>query len=234
MNEPEISSATAGSFIESLASVAPMSESDYMTHVFKTEIIPTVERWGFDTRFLKQAKPLTKKQSATMESVAGRMSGIGAIVALVGARGTGKTTITARIAIERAWKNWHEARAAKPLHFHSVIYRKCSTIVDRYKPLFADFGSLEVESLRNSMEYLCKEQEFLVIDELHECADMKFKRVILSDLIDRRYSHLRDTIIIANQTAADFEATIGDSILSRLHEHGLIIPCNWPSFRVQP
>ena len=32
-------------------------------------------------------------------------------------------------------------------------------------------------------------------------------------------------------TAEEFAASAGDSIMSRLSEHGCIIPCSWPSYR---
>ncbi len=85
-----------------------------------------------------------------------------------------------------------------------------------------------------SLENLCQNQEFLIIDEVHDCGDMKFTNKVLTDLIDRRYSACRDTVLIANQTGADFAASIGDSILSRLNEHGAILECKWPSYRTQP
>jgi hypothetical protein len=36
-----------------------------------------------------------------------------------------------------------------------------------------------------------------------------------------------------NQTAKEFAESCGDSIISRLSEHGCIINCDWPSYRVQ-
>lgn len=70
-----------------------------------------------------------------------------------------------------------------------------------------------------------------VIDELHECDDQKMKDRVLTDILDRRYSANTDTVLISNQTAEDFQATTSDSVLSRLAQHGAIVPCEWESFR---
>jgi hypothetical protein len=50
-------------------------------------------------------------------------------------------------------------------------------------------------------------------------------------LLDRRYDNLNSTVLIANQDKAAFAASVGDSIVSRIHETGESIECNWPSFR---
>jgi len=209
----------------------PLSPAEYRAFALKDQVFPMLQRWGFEPRFQCEHAKLHPKQAATLNSVRGMMKRKGAIVALVGERGLGKTTIASLFAIDKAWSNYHEAMKESPLRFESVIYRKCAKLIARYKPLFSDFGSIETESLLESFEYLAKEQEYVVIDELHDCDDLKMKTRVLTDLIDRRYACRRDTILIANQTPADFEATIGDSILSRLNEHGGIIECKWPSYR---
>ena len=104
-------------------------------------------------------------------------------------------------------------------------------MLQRYKPLYSDFGSVDTEGLMNELDFMCQQQEFLCIDELHDCDDMKAKTRLLTDIVDRRYSRCRDTILIANQKPAEFIASTGDSIISRLTEHGCIIPCDWPSYR---
>ncbi len=215
-----------------LADKKPVSEADHRKHLLSNHIFPAVEKWGFEERFHQELAEMHPKQQVTYDRMLSRMAGKGAIVALIGERGLGKTSLAAQFAIKTAWKNYFSSLNGSGFRRH-VIYRKCARIVDRYKPLFADFGSLDSESLRASLEFLCKEQEYLVIDEIHECDDMKFKRLIITDLVDRRYACRRDTILIANQTAKDFAATIGDSILSRLSEHGEILECKWPSYRVQ-
>ncbi len=194
--------------------------------------MPSLERWGFEKRFRTEHAEWHPKQRAAYEQMKDRLKCRGAIVALIGDRGLGKTTLAAQWAIETAFRN--EAEKSKPEGprvIQHVIHKKLAKLIQRYKPLYADFGSTNSEALMDSLEFLCQQQEFLVIDELHDCDDLKVKTRLLTDIVDRRYARCRDTILIANQKPAEFVASTGDSIISRLTEHGCIIPCDWPSYR---
>lgn len=231
MNEIQNPLASLPSEVDRMLDRPPVPAAEYRAHVMETQIFSALERWGFEERFRREMK-LDHRQRKVFSSMKAKLRGVGAIVALVGERGLGKTTLAAQFAIETAWKNHEEAiKAEGPRAFRHVIYRKCAKIVTRYKPLFADFGSVETDSLLESLDFLCRQQEFLIIDELHDSLDLKMRARVLSDLIDRRYACCRDTILISNQTAADFSANIGDSIASRLSEHGAIIECKWDSYR---
>jgi DNA replication protein DnaC len=217
--------------IENLLRFKPMTDAEFRAYVKKETIFPTLGRWGFDKRFhIEQEMP--DAQRAVFLDVLSMCKGVGAIVALVGPRGLGKTTITAQIAIRQAWSNYQRSlNEPAPLPYAHVVYYKTAWLVSRYKPLYADYGSVETNSLQDGLDYLCRDQELLVIDELHDCDDQKMKLRVLTDLVDRRYAALRDTILISNQTAEEFSETAGGSIISRLGEHGAIIECRWESFR---
>jgi DNA replication protein DnaC len=107
-----------------------------------------------------------------------------------------------------------------------------SDLVSRLKSLYADFGSIDAERQSNFSERLCDES-LLVIDEIHECDEMRVKDRVLTDIVDKRYARRRDTILISNQTVDDFRHTANDSVLSRLTEHGGIFLCDWRSFRTK-
>jgi DNA replication protein DnaC len=217
--------------MESLLSRAkPMTSEAYRQHIFNTSICDTMRSWGFRERFrIKQEMPRLQQQ--TFDTMKSKLKRNGSIVALVGERGLGKTTIAAQFALAHAWKNYEEAvKETGPRRFTTVLYRKCAALVARFKPMYSDYGSVDGEMLENGIKYLSSE-DFLVIDEVHDCDDQKMKTRVLTDLIDRRYADCLDTVLIANQTPEDFATTIGDSILSRLGEHGAILPCEWNSFR---
>lgn len=210
----------------------PMSEADHRAYTLTAEIFPAIGRWGFPQRFHTEQPKMHPKQKTAYDKLKSKLRGKGAVIALIGPRGLGKTTLAAQFAIETAWRNRIEAtKEDGPRIIQHVVYRKTASLLARYKPIFSDFGSIETETLMESLDFLCRQQEFLVIDELHECDDMKVKNRLITDIVDRRYSACRDTVIIANQTAEEFAASAGDSIMSRLSEHGCIIPCSWPSFR---
>lgn len=170
-----------------------------------------------------------KPQEKTYRLVSSLITGNktkGAIIVLAGPRGTGKTSIAAQIIIDRAWNEdllpWHRRPP----------YRKAQKLVNKFKPLYSDFGSIDTESLNASLDSLCKDfHPLVIIDEVNECDDIRVQDRILTDLLDRRYSYMVDTILISNKTAKDFKATTNDSVLSRISETGRIIACEWASFR---
>jgi DNA replication protein DnaC len=233
MNDEIPAQADIGSIFASLMRNAkPMNEAKHRAYTLNSEIFPTIGRWGFPDRFHVEQGTMHKAHRAAYDDMRSHLRGKGAVIALIGPRGLGKTTLAAQFAIETAWRNRIEAtKEDGPRFIQHVVYRKTASLLARYKPIFSDFGSIETETLMESLDFLCRQQEFLVIDELHECDDMKVKNRLITDIVDRRYSACRDTVIIANQTAEEFAASAGDSIMSRLSEHGCIIPCSWPSYR---
>lgn len=220
-----------------MASREPMKTKEYRDHVFRTEISPQIERWGYEKKFRVQIKDWNNKhQERVFQRALKLLTGCGAIVALVGIRGTGKTTITAQIAIARSWQNYEEGmREDNGCHrrITACSYRKATDLISRYKSIYSDSGSIETESLMASRGFYCRSVELATIDELHECDDQKLKNRVLADILDRRYAAQRDTIIISNQTPEEFQKTTSDSIMSRITEHGQVIPCNWESWRAR-
>ena len=76
--------------------------------------------------------------------------------------------------------------------------------------------------------------QLLIIDEFNVKANSDFERRMLDTIIDHRYGPHYDTIIIGNyKTKADFEKELRDTIVSRTHEGGGVMECNWRSFRKQ-
>lgn len=149
---------------------------------------------------------------------------------------TGKTTMSAQIACRIAWEDWqsvfeHADGKRDGVFLRTMTYKKLTGIVSKLKALYGDFGTIEAERLEALAQHYAT-VNLLVIDELQECGDdSRHKDRILTDLIDRRYAGLRDTILITNQTAQEFQSTTNASILSRLNEHGEVIICRWGSFR---
>lgn len=205
--------------------VATPEEADEW--IWKNETLPRLRTSGFEARYLTRLLDWNcPEQEAVFRSCVKACIGTGAIVALVGERGTGKTTILAQMA---------RLRAEDPLLLpadRSPAYRKMSDLIARFKPLYADFGTTETDKLMSARDALCS-RALLLIDELHECDDQKLKDRVLTDIIDRRYSRKVDTVLVSNQDPEAFQRTTSDSILSRLTEHGLLIPCRWKSHRAK-
>lgn len=200
--------------------------------IFQNEIRPRLKECGFlDRHQIRIADWNCPRQEATYRWALRKCQGIGCVIALVGNRGTGKTTIAAQMAIARA-----QDPQRKPWE-RTPPYRKLADVIARYKPLYADFGTVDIDGLMAARDAFCR-APLMFIDEIHECSDAKLKARILTDIIDRRYAGLKDTILISNETKAAFEASIGDSVLSRMQDRGAngkqlgaVVECNWESWR---
>lgn len=196
------------------------------------EDLHRMELWGFPRRYLQEITAWNcLPQQRVYEKCREMLAGVGAIVALIGKRGTGKTTIAAQLALDRL--RWERAqRATRPGLIVTFLYKKTTGLVGRFKPLYANFGAINQEALEESRGRLCgRETDVLVIDELHDLSELAVREALLIDMIDRRYAARRDTLIISNQTPEEFERETPASIRSRIREHGLIIPCEWQSWR---
>lgn len=201
------------------------TKQEWDDYLWKREVLPRLESCCVPARCRIHIPKWTKRGQGDVFRQCGELcTGKGAIVALVGIRGSGKTTLATQLIVRRAktpdllpWQYWFP-------------YRKMIDLVSKYKGLYGDFGSINAETLTSSRNALCK-ADLLIIDEIHECDDMKLKGIILTDIVDRRYAAMKDTILISNQTPEEFSSTTSDSVLSRLTEHGKIIPCNWSSWR---
>lgn len=209
-----------GEFLETLKSKVRTDEES-REWAWKNETMPRMAEVGFEKRYQTRVE-FSGRQLDAMQHCERLCTGTGAIIALVGPRGTGKTTITAQMArrrIERCWPN------TSPQHYGKLV-----ALIARYKAIYSDYGTIEGDLLTSARDAYCK-IPLVFIDEIHEADDSRLKSKILTDILDRRYAALKDTIIICNQTADEFQETIGSSILSRMHEHGSLIECDWENFR---
>lgn len=219
-----------------LSKIKPISHEDAQRHRYETSIAPRMISIGFPPRYAKSVDIIPcVPQQRCIDYCRESFKYTGSIVALVGERGVGKTFIASQLFKERveAWISYYEKMPedrpkTPPMRLGKYI--KLVDVISMFKPLYADFGSIETDALMDRRESLCGES-LLIIDELHECHDQRMKGRVLTDVIDRRYSNQLDTLLISNETVAAFKESVGDSVLSRLGEHGKIVECKWKSFR---
>jgi len=190
-------------------------------------IVPRLRDVGLPARFHCRITNWSREpQKRAYEAVLSKCGGgnRGAIVALIGNRGTGKTFLAGQIIINATLRWYYSGVGFIPR------YRKLTDILAMLKPIYSDFGSRDPESVQALRDTLCR-YELLIIDEIHDCEEQRIKDRILTDILDRRYSNAVDTVLISNQTRADFEQHTNPSILSRMNEHGCLIECKWRPWR---
>jgi DNA replication protein DnaC len=141
--------------------------------------------------------------------------GSGVIAVIIGNRGAGKTQM-AVCAIRQACKSERSALYSKAMNFFLDVR-----------------SSYQKESLKTEREIIQEylKPELLVIDAIENRSDSAFENLLLNYLIDMRYDAEKDTILIGNLNETEFAASMGLSIVDRIHECGIKIVCTWKSFR---
>jgi DNA replication protein DnaC len=167
---------------------------------------------GVRARHRSGVKSKSAQWSECFASLSKRI-GYGMIVALIGLRGTGKS----QLAVELIRASCHDCQQA--------LY---TTAMD----IFIDLrDAYKLHESERAVLLRFQRPSLLVIDEAQERGETPWEDRMLTALLDYRYSQKRDTILISNLKRADFEASMGASIVSRMAEAGGIVECNWQSFR---
>lgn len=142
-----------------------------------------------------------------------KLIGLGVILSLIGLRGTGKS----QMAVELIRKSCCDG--------HQALY---TTAMD----IFIDLrDAYKLQESERAVLLRFQRPSLLVIDEAQERGETPWEDRMLTALIDYRYSQKRDTVLISNLKRAEFEKSMGASVISRMVEAGGIIECDWPSFR---
>lgn len=141
--------------------------------------------------------------------------GTGFSAALIGGRGNGKTQMAVEL-----------MRYAAEMSRTSLY----TTAIGFFMAIKSTYKK-EADKTEEEIVTRFSKPKLLVIDEVGRRGETDWENNLLFELLNRRYAALKDTILICNQTAAEFSAGIGPSIISRMNESGGIIQCDWPSFR---
>ena len=137
----------------------------------------------------------------------------GAILSLVGGRGSGKT----RLAIEVARRV--NAKGTKYMSAMDVFLR-----------LQACYRKTAKETEVNVLNELSRCQ-VLILDEVQERGNTEWEDRVLTHLIDKRYGALLPTILIANLRPDELKKRLGSSIIDRMAEGGGLLEVTGQSHR---
>lgn len=214
----------------------PTSQAD-MAHYRWTQAQADLAALGVPARHqIKIVDWHNEPQRKTFELVKRHCRRQGAVIALCGERGTGKTTIACQVMRERVedlvrWR-YSDDSVRGPEPDWECRYEKLSRLGTMLKPLFASFGSIQQERLASIYDAWCR-LPLVVLDELHDAEAIGPAMSLLVDLIDRRYAARRDTILISNRSAEEFQREMNPSIVSRIGENGAVLDCRWASMRTR-
>lgn len=194
---------------------------------FGRQLRDAFEKTGFDARHISlhnigYVHPADSRQmdwSRRLAMLIEKARVPGAIIALIGKRGTGKTQMACACAYEISKARIMLGEGV------SCMYSRTMDFFMRVKDSYSSDSS-EASSFASFLY-----PRLLVLDEVQVRNESRWEDNCLTYLLDRRYGACKSTILISNQQADEFARSVGDSIMDRLGETGLIIMCNWPSFR---
>lgn len=199
------------------ATVANRAEA-YAQDIFKRAAIPP----RFATRTLSNFKPQCDKSDValrTAKSYAESFATVlenGQSLIFVGNVGSGKTHLASGIA--------HEILRQGYSALFSTVLSAVRTVKDTYR---RDSIKTESEAIMDLVK-----PDLLVLDEVGVQFGSDTEKLILFEIINGRYEHMRPTILLSNLDIKGLTEYLGERVIDRLREGGgRPIIFNWASYR---
>jgi len=142
----------------------------------------------------------------------------GGSLVLTGGPGTGKTHLAC--AIGRQVIQQHLAQVA----FNTVL-GMVRSIKDTYR---RDSERSEQEAINALVA-----PRLLILDEVGVQIGSDHEKMLVFEVLNARYEELRPTILLSNLAADDLEQFIGQRVMDRYRECGVVVPFDWQSYRGQ-
>jgi DNA replication protein DnaC len=138
-----------------------------------------------------------------------------ATLIMVGENGTGKTLMVTQLA---------ERLIAK--YGKSVRYVTAASMISEIQSCYGREGRSAEVAMLEFAQY-----DLLIVDEIDLIRDKDDAKILLTEVISKRYNAERPVVAISNQTLDTLGQFIGDRIVSRLHENSFICLFDWDDFR---
>jgi len=139
----------------------------------------------------------------------------GAGLVFAGLPGTGKSHLAAAIMLALVGR-------------YAVRYTTCMSLIRMVRDTWRRDSEV---SERQIMRLLCDEVDLLVIDEVGAQYGTDGEQNLLFEVMDRRYSGMRPTILLTNQDKEGLKTFVGDRVYDRLRETSRWVAFDWPSYR---
>lgn len=138
-----------------------------------------------------------------------------AALVMAGQTGTGKTLAACQLAQSLITK------ASR-----SVRYITAKGMISEIQASYKSEGKSEEGEIMRFAQY-----DVLILDEVDALADRENSKLLLTEIINRRYNENKPVIIISNQSLALLATFVGDRVHSRLYEN--CFPCDfcWDDYR---
>lgn len=138
-----------------------------------------------------------------------------AALILMGDVGTGKTQLACEFA---------ESFIGKLSR--SVRYVTAKGMISEIQSSYGREGKSEESEIERFVQY-----DILILDEIDAISTRENSALLLTEIINRRYSNDKPMIVITNQPFDDLAKYVGDRVHDRLHENAFVCSFDWPSFR---
>jgi DNA replication protein DnaC len=143
---------------------------------------------------------------------------LGANFVFCGKPGSGKTHLACAI-----------GNAVMRNHGASVLFVTVFDVIQRVKATYSDKDQSERTVMRSFAE-----ADLLILDEVGVQFGTDYEKVIITDLINRRYNDMRPTLILSNLDEAELGAYLGERVMDRMFEGGGgVIAFGWGSYRAK-
>lgn len=138
-----------------------------------------------------------------------------AVLALVGAMGTGKTLLACEFA----------ESLIRKLSM-SVRYITAQGVVSEIQSSYGQDGKNEETEIQRFVQY-----DLLIVDEIDAKRSTDNANMLINEVINRRYAENKPVVVITNQALDTLGQFVGDRVADRLHENAFICSFNWGSAR---
>lgn len=161
----------------------------------------------------KKRRALTVARDFAEQFDANHQNGAGLVFA--GLPGTGKSHLAAAIMLALVGR-------------HAVRYTTCMGLIRMVRDTWRRDSDV---SERQIMRLLCEDLDLLVIDEVGAQYGTDGEQNLIFEVMDRRYSGMRPTILLTNQDNEGLKAFVGDRVYDRLRETSRWVAFDWSSYR---